>query len=68
MLLALVEDLGHGKPRLDGAASSSSADSVHAGSLELAAIQTKTRRKSLSEDLFTNEDTDTDRDAETYED
>lgn len=61
MLLALVEELGHEyKPLLDGAASSSSADSDTL--LELAANQTKARRKSLSEDLFTNEDTDTDED------
>ncbi|KAJ5501495.1 hypothetical protein N7453_006312 [Penicillium expansum] len=59
MLLALVEELGHEyEPLLKGAASSTSADSDML--LELAANQTKARRKSLSEDLFRDEDPDID--------
>ncbi|KAJ5618121.1 hypothetical protein N7537_003235 [Penicillium hordei] len=61
MLLALVEELGHEyKPLLNGAASSTSADSDML--LELAANQTKARRKSLSDDLFSFEYSDTDDD------
>ncbi|KAJ5187853.1 hypothetical protein N7449_010847 [Penicillium cf. viridicatum] len=61
MLLALVEELGHEyKPLLNGAASSTFSDSDML--LELAANQTKARRKSLSDDLFSFEDSDTDDD------